>query len=125
MLNTYHFRLSSVKRDSGLLNNERISQDIKYLERSLEELAEKNVIWGFDKEVRRTGRNNQIADVLYTLKASMDFIKEMKTANVRHVDIQRKLETIARIPGRFHPALASCKACRWRDESLVSPTAFN
>jgi hypothetical protein len=94
MLNTYHFRLSSVKRDSGLLNNERISQDIKYLERSLEELAEKNVIWGFDKEVRRTGRNNQIADVLYTLKASMDFIKEMKTANVRHVDIQRKLSTL-------------------------------
>jgi hypothetical protein len=94
MLNTYHFRLSSVKRDSGLLNNQRISQDIKYLERSLEELAEKNVIWGFDKEVRRAERNNQIADVLYTLKASMDFIKEMKTANVRHIDIQKRLSTL-------------------------------
>jgi hypothetical protein len=94
MLNTYHFRLSSVKRDSGLLNNERISQDIKYLERSLEELAEKNVIWGFDKEVRRGGRNNRIADVLYTLKASMDFIKEMKAANAHYADIQKKLPTL-------------------------------
>jgi hypothetical protein len=94
MLNTYHFRLSSVKRDSSLLNNERISQDIKYLERSLEELAEKNVIWGFDKEVRRGGRNNRIADVLYTLKASMDFIKEMKAANAHHADIQKKLPAL-------------------------------
>ena len=94
MLNTYHFRLASVKRDSGLLNNERISQDIKYLERSLEELAEKNVIWGFDKEVRRGGRNNRIADALYALKASMDFVKEMKAANAYHADIQKKLPAL-------------------------------
>ena len=38
ILNTYHFLLKSVKRDSGLLNNERISQDMKYLEQTLEEL---------------------------------------------------------------------------------------
>ncbi|MDQ3839390.1 MAG: hypothetical protein M3297_08985 [Thermoproteota archaeon] len=91
LMQPYHFLLSSIKRDSGLLNNERISQDIKYLEQSLEELEEKKIIWGFDKEVRRIGRNNQIDDVLYTLKASMDFIKEMKAANAHHADIQKKL----------------------------------
>jgi hypothetical protein len=38
-----------VKRDSGLLNNVRIHQDIKYLERTLTELEEKNVLYGFEK----------------------------------------------------------------------------
>jgi hypothetical protein len=44
--------------------------------------------------VRRGGRNNRIADVLYTLKASMDFIKEMKAANTHYADIQKKLPTL-------------------------------
>jgi hypothetical protein len=91
LMQPYHFRFSSVKRDSGLLNNERISQDIKYLENSLEELEEKKMIWGFNKEVRRAGKNNQIDDVLYTLRASMDFITEMKAANAHHASIQEKL----------------------------------
>jgi hypothetical protein len=62
ILNTYHFLLKSVKRDSGLLNNERISQDMKYLEQTLEELNKKNIIYGFQKEIRR-GKYNRIDDV--------------------------------------------------------------
>jgi hypothetical protein len=89
ILNTYHVLLSSVKRDSGLLNNARISQDIKYLERTYEELSQKNIIYGFKKEVRR-GRQNQIDDVLYTFLPSMNFISEMKKANKRASDIQIK-----------------------------------
>jgi hypothetical protein len=85
MLNTYHFLFSTVKRDSGLLNNKRISQDIKYLEESLEELIRKRVIYGFKKDVRR-GSHNQIEDVLYDLTASLDFIAEMKKANKRESD---------------------------------------
>ena len=96
MLNTYHILLSSVKRDSGLLNNKRISKDIKYLERSFEELNQKNVIYGFEKEVRR-GRHNQIDDVLYTLRPSMDFVSEMKKANKRASDIQTS--SPVRLPG--------------------------
>jgi hypothetical protein len=85
MLNTYHILLSTVKRDSGLLNNARVSQDIKYLERTFEELSQKNIIFGFEKEVRR-GRQNQIYDVLYTLRPSMNFVSEMKRANKRASD---------------------------------------
>ena len=87
ILNTYHILLSSVKRDSGLLNNNRTSKDIQYLERSFEELNQKNMIFGFEKEIRR-GRHNQIADVLYTLRPSMNFVSEMKKANKRASDIQ-------------------------------------
>jgi hypothetical protein len=87
MLNSYNILLSTVKRDSGLLNNARISQDIKYLERVFEELIEKNIIFGFEKEVRR-GRYNQIHDVLYTLRPSLNFVSEMKRANKRASDIR-------------------------------------
>ena len=86
ILNPYHILLSTVKRDSGLLNNNRTSKDIQYLERSFEEMDKKNVIFGFEKEGRR-GRHNQIADVLYTLKPSINFISEMKRANKRASDI--------------------------------------
>jgi hypothetical protein len=87
LLNTYHFLLSSVKRDSGLLNNQRISQDIKYLEETLEELDKKGIIWGFEKEVRR-GRHNRIDDVLYKLSPSSKFTDDMKTANKRATNIR-------------------------------------
>ena len=87
MLNSYNILLSTVKRDSSLLNNARISQDIKYLERVFEELLEKNIIFGFEKEVRR-GRYNQIHDVLYTLRPSLNFVSEMKRANKRASDIR-------------------------------------
>src|SRR5688572_4079396 len=96
MLNPSHMLLSSVKRDSGLLNNNRTSKDIQYLDRSLEELDQENVIFGFEKEVRR-GRHNQIDDVLYTIRPSMDFVSEMKKANKRASDIQTS--SLVRLPG--------------------------
>jgi hypothetical protein len=89
ILNTYHFLLKSVKRDSGLLNNERISQDMKYLEQTLEELNKKNIIYGFQKEIRR-GKYNRIDDVLYKLMPSIEFTNEMKKANKRAADIHTK-----------------------------------
>ena len=82
LLKPYNILLSTVKRDSGLLNNARITQDIKYLERTFDEMREKNIIFGFEREVRR-GHRNRINDVLYTLMPAMDFISEIKKANRR------------------------------------------
>ena len=96
LLNPYHILLSSVKRDSGLLNNARVSQDIKYLERTFEDLSEKSIIYGFTKEIRR-GPQNRIDDVLYTLTPSINFVGEMKKANKRLSDIQTKFPI--RLPG--------------------------
>jgi hypothetical protein len=73
MLNRYSILLSTIKRDSGLLNNARISQDIKYLEFTFEELSQQNIIFGFEKEVRR-GPQNLIDDILYTLMPSLNFV---------------------------------------------------
>ena len=82
LLKPYNILLSTVKRDSGLLNNARITQDIKYLERTFDEMREKNIIFGFEREVRR-GQRNRINDVLYTMMPAIDFISEMKKANRR------------------------------------------
>jgi hypothetical protein len=100
MLSTYSILLSTVKRDSGLLNNNRTSKDIKYLERTLEELSDKNIIYGFEKQVRR-GRHNQIDDVLYTLRPSLNFVGEMKKANKRALDIHNT--SPVRLPGHRAP----------------------
>jgi hypothetical protein len=89
MLNRYSILLSTIKRDSGLLNNARISQDIKYLELTFEELSQKNIIFGFEKEIRR-GPQNRIDDVLYTLMPSPNFVGEMKKANKRASNIQTR-----------------------------------
>ena len=90
MLNSYNILLSTVKRDSGLLNNNRTNKDILYLERTFDELKDRNIIYGFQKEVRR-GKQNRIDDVLYTLMPSMDFVSEMKKANKRNADVKAML----------------------------------
>jgi hypothetical protein len=89
LLNNYHFLLTSVKRDSGLLNNQRISQDVKYLEEALEELKKKNILWGFEREIRR-GKHNRIDDVLYKLQPSPAFTDEMINANKRSSNMHIK-----------------------------------
>jgi hypothetical protein len=58
---------------------------------------QKNTVYGFEKEVRR-GRHNQIDDVLYTLRPSLNFVSEMKKANKRASDIHTT--SPVRLPGR-------------------------
>ena len=78
----YGILYSTIKRDSGLLNNNRISKDIQYIERTFDELTENNIINGFEKTIRH-GKRNKIEDVKYELLPSMEFIGEMKKANKR------------------------------------------
>jgi len=61
----------------------------QYLEQTLEELNKKNIIYGFQKEIRR-GKYNRIDDVLYKLMPSIEFTNEMKKANKRAADIHTK-----------------------------------
>jgi hypothetical protein len=82
MLHPYSILLSTIVRDSGLVNSQRVHDRVKVVERALAELKEKDVIYGFDKEERR-GRRNKLLDILYTLRPSHEFVSEMKRANKR------------------------------------------
>jgi len=89
---TQHYTVlySTIKRDSGLLEHARISSNVQMLERALDELRQEGVLMGWEKEERR-GDRNRIDDILYTLMADMEFIRQVKAANARQRDSQEKL----------------------------------
>ena len=87
----YSLLLSTIKRDSGLLETNRVTKDRKKLEEALDQLKDAGVLLDWTGEERR-GEKNAIVDVLYTLQAHPDFSSDMKAANARRNDAEAKLE---------------------------------
>jgi len=81
LIDPYHILFSSIKRDSGLLHQQRISANIKTVDAALTELVEADVLMNFKKEDRRHGL--KILDVIYTMLPTHAFRDEIKTANAR------------------------------------------
>ena len=80
--NHYDLLMSTIIRDSGLANSKRTNDNIKVIECALKELIAMEVIYEFDKDVRR-GQRNKINDILYVLHPTREFVDEMKKANKR------------------------------------------
>jgi len=78
----YNISLSSIRRDSGLLDCKRGNDDVRKLESALQELVEHKVLFGFIKEDKR-GARNKIIDIDYVLTPHSDFVREVKAANKR------------------------------------------
>ena len=78
----YRTRLSSIRRDSGLLECRRINDDVRKLESALRELVDHKVLLGFAQEDRR-GPRNKILDIDYALTPHMQFVGDVKAANKR------------------------------------------
>jgi len=81
-ISPYGILLSSIIRDSGLFPYSRARDRVKSFEKVLEELVGAKVLSHYQKEVRKGVRKN-IEDVLYTLGAHSEFIKDVKAANAR------------------------------------------
>jgi len=77
--NSYHFMLSSIKRESGLLRMSKESDNRRKVVSALDELKNKMAIYEYSIDERKEGR--KLVDVKYTIKPSMEFINEQKTAN--------------------------------------------
>lgn len=82
---------STIQRDSGLLTANRITKNRKTLEDALDELVAAAVLMDWTAEERR-GARNRIDDVLYTLKADSEFVRDVKAANKRKGDAVAQLE---------------------------------
>lgn len=81
-LDSYDILFSSIQRDSGLLPYKRTRDNLKALEAGFDELVSQNVLFGWERrEERMAGRG--IGDVLYSLQAHSDFIRDVKAANAR------------------------------------------
>lgn len=86
----YHIRLSSIRRDSGLLQYKRTNDATRKLEKAFQELVDHKVILSFNREEQR-GPKNKILDIKYTLTPHQAFIADVKAANRRQKDSRSQL----------------------------------
>ncbi len=99
MVNVFEIRFSTVKRDSGLLENyAKSSAAIEALNNAFKELIEKVLILSVDKVVI-LGKRKKIEDVIYRLTPSPEFCSEMKVANKRKILADNKVEDAVVIGG--------------------------
>jgi hypothetical protein len=91
----YQVSLSSIRRDSGILECKRVNDDVRKLESALQELVDHKVLFQFSKEGRR-GARNRILDIEYSLTPHRDFVREVKAANKRQQTGRGPVAEIAR-----------------------------
>ncbi len=82
LLHAYHISLNTILRDSGAYQHPRRDNRPKEVNLALQELREKQVIMGFETQVKR-GPRKAILDVIYTLLPDFSFVQEVKKANAR------------------------------------------
>lgn len=82
LLEPYRICLTTVKRDSGLLNASLLRHDAQTLEKALLEMKERGVLVETRQE-RRYGPRRTLLDVLYTLVPHPAFVRQVKLANKR------------------------------------------
>jgi hypothetical protein len=83
LMNPFEMRYSTVKRDSGLLDEYGRSRDaLDKLEEAFEELKQRNVILTFTRR-DVTGMRKAIVDAIFTVRPNMEFVTEAKAANRR------------------------------------------
>lgn len=96
IMNDYHFNYSVIARDSGLLQQDRINDNRKKVIKALEELVSRGVLTKYKIKKHQEGR--KINDVTYTVRPSMEFVKEQKAANKRTNDILLKAKKRGELP---------------------------
>ena len=91
-ISPYTIWISSIRRDSGLLEYKRPNDRVRKFEDALNELMKHSVIFTFKRDEERRGERNKILDIKYSLSPHSDFVKDVKAANKRQRD--SKLEMI-------------------------------
>jgi len=83
LLKPFSMRYSTVKRDSGLLNDYgRERAAIEALEKAFKDLKEKDIISAYERDPV-TGPRGKLLDVVFKIWPSLAFVKEVKAANLR------------------------------------------
>lgn len=82
---------STIKRDSGLLNRyARERAAIGALEAAFKDLKGARILSSYDRE-NVTGPRKKLADVVFTIWPSLEFVREVKAANKRQTDAEKRL----------------------------------
>lgn len=86
--NTYNIKLSSVQRDSGLLQLKEVRHRMRKLSQVLDKLRDSRVLLGY--EVTPIKEKRRLLDATYSLEAHPEFIAEVKAANLRSKKLPKK-----------------------------------
>lgn len=79
----FEMRYSTVKRDSGLLNEySRERAAFEFLEEAFGELKSADILYSYTRK-NITGPRNKILDAVFILTPSLEFVTEVKAANKR------------------------------------------
>jgi hypothetical protein len=89
----YHLMLSTIRRDSGLLEYKRTNDMVRKLEEVLHELIAHQVMIFFEKEDTR-GERNKILDIKYSFVPHPEFVKDVKASNRRQREGRNALEVV-------------------------------
>lgn len=85
LLKPFEIRYSTVKRDSGLLGGyTRERAAIDALEKAFGELQNSGLVASFERQ-DVTGARKKMIDVIFKVWPSLDFVREVKAANVRQL----------------------------------------
>jgi len=86
----YQIWLSTIRRDSGLLEYKRANDSVRKFEEALSELKGNAVILSFERVKDVRGERNKIIDIKYSLSPSPEFVKDVKASNKRQKDFQEQ-----------------------------------
>ena len=82
LINPYTIKMSTILRDSGTHQSERGANNLREVEKALQELHAKRILMRYETDIQR-GKRNRVIDAKYTLYPDMDFINEVRRANSR------------------------------------------
>ena len=109
----YRIKMSTIVRDSALVNAKETRHKMRYIDESLSELEDRDVLLNYEKETMQAARR-RIDDIVYTLTPHPAFIDQIKKANRR----KRYLTDTARQSGLLDEA-----AYRAHVSGLNSPSS--
>ncbi len=87
LLSPYTIRMSTVVRDSGLVNGSRSPDKVRQINDALKELAQKNIIMSVRLH-KEYGKQRKLLEVTYTLTPGQEFVREIKKANKRQQQLE-------------------------------------
>lgn len=94
LMATFEMRYSTILRDSNLLNGYKRTRDgIAALDEAWDHLREVGALY-FTKKTEERAARGKLADIVYTLTPSREFVAEQKAANKRAADARRTAERL-------------------------------
>ncbi len=100
MSKRFEMRLSTIKRDSGLLDGYKRSRDgVDALETAFAELTERGVLMSYKRE-DVPGPRGKLLDVIFDLYPNVEFVREVEAANKRKTDAEKKTHLPHRVEQR-------------------------